>query len=562
MIKTNGEALFSFFPTPYPDETIYSVLCRFDLRMGCPSHRFIIKKLFDRFLILNTYVPQSIGKIASYLPTDTMLTPEYLIRHTTMFSYFAPFISQERKNAFLGYMRNEGIPKKNTFSGLGICNMRQPRNLYLRFCESCWREDIRVWGEPYWHRLHQLPGILMCHQHEEPLRHSHVLITLANQSFYPASIDMVVKSSVCGDFGADIAKKLTLLSESSQWLLENGHLYGPYDKVYTNYCFHLHNAGYSTMNGYIWHNKIYKAINDFYGKDFLMLLEAYDENLTIAWTKRIFSNKFNSQLPMYHILLHILLTGSSDSFLNSDCRKPLPYGEGPWPCRNPICPHNLEDMIENIDIHYARGSYKTLFKCPHCGFAYRRQKPIPKEKQYTGIVYIESYGELWQQKLRECIVEKGFSAKRSCKYLKCSAYTVQKYAIKFGYIKPEDATYAEKKYVPKSTLNANLVLTENEKRSMWRKIWKQLVIDFPDANRNLLRTLAPTCHRWLRKNDKLWFEKHSPEPKKGPHFDWEERDLERLGSVQEAVNILQNSTDRPIRITLKRIAMQIGLLRI
>lgn len=36
----------------------------------------------------------------------------------------------------------------------------------LRFCPKCIEYDIRVFGEPYWHRKHQVPGVTVCSIHK------------------------------------------------------------------------------------------------------------------------------------------------------------------------------------------------------------------------------------------------------------------------------------------------------------------------------------------------------------------------------------------------------------
>ena len=389
-----------------------------------------------------------------------------------------------------------------------------------------------------------------------------ILVTEANNDFYAASVDMIKKSIDCGSFNGSTAEKLILLSENSQWLLENGHKYGPYNQIFPKYDLWLRNAGYSSLNGRVWHAKIFHAINCLYSEEFLRLVDAYDENITDTWHKRILFYPSKLQHPMYHILLHVLLSGSTADFLNGDCQKPLPYGEGPWPCRNPVCPYNLKDVIEKIDMRYDRGLYRALFQCPHCGFTYRRKHPIHKEKQYTGTVYIASYGHLWQQKLREYIVDQNLSARQACEYLQCDMYTVQKYAVQLEYMKPEDATTYVKKYIPKPAQPKKPVLAESEERAIWRQTWKQLVVDNPNANRSLLYTLAPSCYRWLQKNDLKWFEKHLPAAQYSTHFDWEACDTESLERVQQAVYMLRNIAGKPIWITLHRISLQTGLNQI
>jgi len=266
---------------------------------------------------------------------------------------------------------------------------------------------------------------------------------------------------------------------------------------------------------------------------------------------------------MYHILFHIMLTGSTAEFLEGDCEKPQPYGKGPWPCRNPICPHNLKDVIEEIDISYVRNSglFRATFECPQCGFTYKRKRPIPKEEQYTGSIYIASYGHLWFQKLRECIVEQGLSSRRTCEVLQCDIYTVQKYAIKLGYMKPEDASsHLAKRNARASTRREKPAVKENEERDTHRRKWKQLIADNPDANRSLLRILDATSYFWLQENDRTWFGGHLPaSQQQSSHIDWELRDAQYLKAAEKAVDDLRNTPGKPVWISRNRIIRQTRL---
>jgi hypothetical protein len=205
----------TIFPTPYPDETIYSVICRLRLRLGQPSYYSLGQKLIGGHLSLTTPMPYGIGRLASHLPEKSELTAEYLINKTTLFPYFAPFLPDGRKSAFLEYMSGKTISKNYAVAGFDMGNIRQPKHLHLKLCESCWREQVQTYDEPYWQRIRQLPGILICPHHEEPLKDSPVLISLANLDFYAASIAMLKESNVCGHFVGNVAQNLLLLSENS-----------------------------------------------------------------------------------------------------------------------------------------------------------------------------------------------------------------------------------------------------------------------------------------------------------------------------------------------------------
>jgi len=48
---------------------------------------------------------------------------------------------------------------------------------------------------------------------------------------------------------------------------------------------------------------------------------------------------------------------------------------------------------EIIKVH---GLPYATFKCPYCGFSYRRKRRIPKEKQYAGRIRVVDYGRKWE----------------------------------------------------------------------------------------------------------------------------------------------------------------------
>ena len=58
---------------------------------------------------------------------------------------------------------------------------------YLRYCPECVRNDIRKYGETYWHRLVQLPGVQYCPEHGSRIRDSAAPIEELRVRVYPAS---------------------------------------------------------------------------------------------------------------------------------------------------------------------------------------------------------------------------------------------------------------------------------------------------------------------------------------------------------------------------------------
>lgn len=549
----------AFFPTPYPDELLYSVLCRFQLRGGSPTCRPLSEELFGRRSPLAPQVPPFIGELAAKIPKKTGMTADYFIAKTTAFPYFYPFLTNEKVNTFLDYMKSSCLDSKSQFFALGLGKARQPRETHLRFCPSCWKEDIEQYGEAYWRRGHQLPGVLVCHHHKAPLHRSAIMLVDASRDFYPASQQPAV-GNACGHFSDSVMEKLVLLAEDSQWILDNGHELCSHTDTYRKYNLWLQAGGYQGLHGFTWHKQISEAVVGHYGQDVLQFLNAFDADQGTQWTRRIFHHADKLIYPMYHLLVIRLLAGSAASFFTGEEPRPLPYGEGPWPCRNPLCEYDGRDVIESIDIRYDRGHYRAAFECPHCGMLYRRKRPIPKEQQYTGTVYIAERGHLFEALLREYLIERELPQRLTCELLQTDLYTVRRHARRLGLLTADEAPLIAHKYEKNGRkLKYDLSgKTEDDIRALFRARWQQILAENPGASRSQLASHDAACYMWLLKNDWAWYEEHSP-PARYAYMDWAARDAENLPIVQAAVEAMRSAEGRPKRISRTAVADYTGI---
>lgn len=543
------------FPTPYPDETLYSVICRYDLLKGRNSFRGTSEELFGRRTNLISEIPQCIGSLVNCLPANTGLSAEYFIQNTTMFPYFKPFISKEREIVFREYMTAEVGSGESQFFSLGIGKLRSSKNTHLKFCEECWQNDVKKYGEPYWHRIHQLPGILVCSQHKKVLMNSPVFTGMAVNGLFTADEHMIPKSSKCADLSPELIEKFANFTKNCEWILTEPHDLKNYDFLHQRYDLWLRYRGFRSYSGRTWNKKLYMAIVEFYGIEFLKEIYAYEE-IYPAWLNRIMFYPEKMQHPMFHILLISFLSGSAKNFFEGYCPETLPYGKGPWPCRNKICEYHLKDVIESIEIKYNQSFCRTVFKCPHCGFAYRRKKPIPKEEQYTGTVYVADYGWLWKEKLVEYLVEQELTPRQACRSLGCDFYTVDRYAVELGLWAEGELTTFKK-----ATKKSERVLPEKESKMNkedYRKRWQDLIKENPEAGRNILYNLDFRTALWLQKNDRIWYEKNSP-PATYASINWKEKDRQCLEQVKAAIMILESETGKPKRRSLGKVVSITGL---
>lgn len=154
--------MINYFPTPYPDELIYSLLARCYVKSGYLTYTYAAQDFFlnkntrPNIEFINEYTPEMFSVLTKNIPME-----DIIIKHI-MFPYYARFISKDRRiKAFQSllqmnddYYKYIRIPKSKT---------KTVRT--LRYCPICATKDREEYGETYWHRIHQLVGVDICPRH-------------------------------------------------------------------------------------------------------------------------------------------------------------------------------------------------------------------------------------------------------------------------------------------------------------------------------------------------------------------------------------------------------------
>ena len=151
----------TILPKPYPDELIGSVIERACYQTGIPMKR-LIQALFGTSRSSVSFLMGSkLQKLERYVGLDAN---ELLAKHT-MFPYSVAYMSAKEQTRLrlktLNLTSDEciGSLTKNISHGVS----------HRRVCSICIEGDIRLYGETYWRRSHQLPGVLTCAVHHFPL---------------------------------------------------------------------------------------------------------------------------------------------------------------------------------------------------------------------------------------------------------------------------------------------------------------------------------------------------------------------------------------------------------
>jgi hypothetical protein len=157
--------MIGHFPTPLPDELFYSLCARYSRRARYPNHKAVLLDLFDSSTALAVIdLPTRLKSFIRSLVPNSLLTADRLIKEHTLLPLFSAFLPPAR----LKQIRADMIDSKGPAAHMRTGSMAStvPSTEFLRFCPCCRQHDITNFGEAYWHRLHQVPGVLMCPIHD------------------------------------------------------------------------------------------------------------------------------------------------------------------------------------------------------------------------------------------------------------------------------------------------------------------------------------------------------------------------------------------------------------
>ncbi len=151
----------SFFPTPYPEEWWYSVLCRYAMRSGYIHAETAKMELFGQpSVVLGRLTPGvDCYTVARAMPDGSPYDAKRILLEHTLLPYHMRFRSSEMKHSILDKLSSG----ENANYSIQVESPTGHRG--LKYCPICYREDCEKYGEPYWHRGHQIPLMQACPVH-------------------------------------------------------------------------------------------------------------------------------------------------------------------------------------------------------------------------------------------------------------------------------------------------------------------------------------------------------------------------------------------------------------
>lgn len=356
-----------YLPALYPGETLHSLVARFRQHTGGKDVRLAMTALFDApEKNMSVEMPTRLGILAERMGRGA--DPVRLAQRHTSLPYYAAFKDERRKGEALAQMIGDGSP--GALLGQGAPPNFNKKTLHL--CPHCRDEMIGQFGEPYWRRDHQLPSVLVCPAHAVPLLDSGLARGASTKAVHPASSCPIDAPAIDIHHSAiPVVRRLAAKSVALlDWLRKpERHALDQLDLDRL-----LRRKGFTNRNATIDITGLASALHPYFD-----ILRPHWPELAInpsgerCWLQHVHGTRFAHQHTLRHLLLRDALEQLPDSEATGRRRDDDGlFGQGPWPCLNPLADHRGRPTITRVERYYASHRHEGgRFAC-ECGYVYVR----------------------------------------------------------------------------------------------------------------------------------------------------------------------------------------------
>lgn len=555
--------MIGFFPDPYPDELLYSVCARYAERVKYVNRQFIIEEMFGRRgLSAVVDFPLHIRSLLSVIASNKY-TEEEIIDDNSLLPFYSPFVSTSRVGRIVSEMINDD--PCNILTSLGIRGKQLVSPRYLRFCPNCVIADRERYAETYWHRLHQLSGVLVCPVHKCFLENS--LLNWGRESssaFQTAEEFIPLLTPRYVDSDSKEHNIILKIAKDAEWLLSQKKLCLETGELQKRYFNLLLKKGFAYYNGRVRHNRLVKACNEYFSPKLFEQIGRLSERDN--WlTTLIESHKKEVVFhPIRHLLLMTFLGLTAEEFFTSFVEF-KPFGDPPYPCLNITAEHYREMRIDKCEIYdnLSKDNRKkerpiAYFTCD-CGFIYQRIGPDKSGVDKFSYDFVREYGHIWEEKLTELWSDLTLSGPEIGKRLGVSDLTVRRHAIRLNLPMNTEGARSLQGYDRHRSPKSNL----SKRKQNYRNDWLEVIKNNPDLTRNELMNTEIFLYLWLRRNDEEWFEEHLPAVEKVSkrniaRLDWKKIDKDLSEEIETVCHEIYNLKRFPVRVSTTEIIRRIG----
>ncbi|MBD2088827.1 hypothetical protein H6F67_03030 [Microcoleus sp. FACHB-1515] len=290
---------------------------------------------------------------------------------------------------------------------------------------------------------------------------------------------------------------LLKIAQDAAWLLAQENFLPGLESTRDRYFKLLIDRGLASYAEQVRVNPLIEAFKDYYSPELLKLLQGeIREQNNSNWLLRLMRPPKHSQHPLYHLLLIQFLSYSAREFfqLSGELK---PFGDGSWPCLNPVCIHFRQPQIQEYTLKRDRSHGRmTATFCCECGFTYARLGPDQSPDDRFRVGKVTAWGQVWEDFLKQLWEDSTVSLEQIANRLSVDRQTVKRQAARLGLTFPRPSPTWKQTQIgettPPKTDEVNSVQVE-----AYREEWLEILRQNPDAGRAQLSSQHSRVHSWL-----------------------------------------------------------------
>jgi len=314
--------MLSYFPTPYPDELFYSTITRYHIRSGNLSFNQTLLELLGYLpeQFFNLDLPNNLEYLVKHLPVASTYRSEFFIKEHTLYPFYRSFLKDPE-----AWVLKKRMQKKLGSSIFTIAKVplpgRDSSSSFLRYCPVCLQQDLERYGEAYWHRMHQVPGMLICTNHHVMLHESAISVQEGYLNCHAADLKNCSIGIDSRTYSNDTVRNLLAIAQEINWLMRSQFSFQGLQWLRSQYQHNLIKQGFLDISPSrtfkFYKERFVDKLLSFYGEDCLNLIKPGLVNKMKQYSYRcLFACDIEPTIDrVTHILLiHFLLKSLKNLF--------------------------------------------------------------------------------------------------------------------------------------------------------------------------------------------------------------------------------------------------------
>ena len=527
-----------------PDETVFGIAARQHRLSGNRSSNDSLLELFgsDR-VIPASLLPGHLGRLFDYLGMADRSPYSSIVDRHTVLPYWRLFVPVDRYGAVQSSMWLTAATGLKL--SLGLISSRLGGASTLRYCDGCAEADLANLGVATWHRIHQLPGVLMCPNHVLALNECHHLSQhIHRHTLFLPDERLVPFNRPAHDLPeATKAQLVRLASLGTELLNSPSETALQALALRERYLVWLGNYGLLTSG-----KRVCIVALQRHGMNYWEPVSGTEPFATLVASIRDdhswLTTLVRKQRAIHHPLKHLLLIGSLAPSVNAFLyeRVSTSAPSGVW--RQPAALNDSSVVADALRLmesegYSARHTAHELSVGIHTILTIAHRHGVRVARRSKRVFAA-------QRDAIRLLLRKGTPLAETAHRLGISASTASR-------VLAEDCDLQRVRRKVQRSL----------RRDESRHCMIAALENHPIPSPSELRRRIPACYMWLYRNDHAWLIERLldlPPATRAPKscVDWNMRDAHLAKAIRSTVQAIRVSEEAPVRITLRELGRRTG----